>query len=398
MMNEIDQGNMEEENIPSMWDYLSDSYDFAPPSRGDVREGLILSLRPDQILVDIGGKHDAIVSPRELQRLSDEEWQSLRVGESIKVYVLRSDAYVDQPIVSIKLAQEHEDWQRAQDMMDSGDIVHSTVTGFNKGGLLCTFGTLQGFIPISQIADFVQPQDKTPMDVLGRYVGREMAIKVIEVNRRRRRLILSERAAAREWRAHQRERLMQEITEGQVRRGRVSNLVDFGAFVDLGGIDGLVHISELSWGRVEHPREVLEPGQEIDVLVLNVDHEKQRIGLSLKRTLKDPWTQATEKYTVGSLVEGTVTHIVSFGAFVELEPGIEGLVHVSELADGNIGDPSNVVNEGDRLALVVLGVDADQHRISLSLKQAPTPEQPDEENEQDSDDEMVVTDARRAED
>ena len=397
MMSEFDQGNMEEEeNIPSMWDYLSDEYDYAPPSRGDIRDGYILSVRPDQVLVDIGGKHDAIVSPRELQRLTEEEREALQVGKSIKVFVLRADAYVDQPIVSIRLAQEYEDWQKAQEMMDSGEIVHSTVTGYNKGGLLCTFGSLQGFIPISQITDFIQPQDKAPTDVLGRYVGREMALKVIEVNRRRRRLILSERAAAREWRAHQRERLMEEIEEGQVRRGRVSNLVDFGAFVDLGGIDGLVHISELSWGRVEHPREVLEPGQEIDVLVLNIDRDRQRIGLSLKRTQKDPWAQAEEKYVPGTLVEGTVTHIVSFGAFVELEAGIEGLVHVSELAEGAVGDPAQIVSEGDRLTLMVLSVDADQHRISLSLRQAP----PQEETVLDEApaDEKVVTGEPHVED
>ena len=255
------------------------------------------------------------------------------------------------------------------------------MSGFNKGGLLCDYGGLQGFIPISQIANLVMSGgDRSQADLLGDYVGRELVLKVIEVNRRRRRLILSERAAMREWRSHQRERLLEEITEGQVRTGVVSNLVDFGAFVDLGGMDGLVHISELSWGRVEHPREVLNIGQEVSVLVLNVDRERQRIGLSIKRIQRDPWESVEERYEAGQLVNGVVSHIVSFGAFVELEPGVEGLVHVSELSDGQVENPADMVHENQELTLLVLGVDPQEHRISLSLRQAPRPE-PDAEPE-----------------
>lgn len=369
----------QDDNMPSMWEYLSDEYDFAPPSRGDIREGVILSLRRDQIILDIGGKQDALLSSRELDHLSEQEFAALHVGDHVNVYVLRADASVEQPIVSLRLAKEQEDWIRAQEMMDSGELAHSRVTGYNKGGLLCEFGGLQGFIPISQIADLVMSGgDRSQAEMLADYTGRELVLKVIEVNRRRRRLILSERAAMREWRSHQRERLLNEIAEGQVRTGVVSNLVDFGAFVDLGGMDGLVHISELSWGRVEHPREVLRIGQEIKVLVLNVDRDRQRIGLSLKRTQSDPWESVEKRYAAGQVVKGVVSHIVSFGAFVELEPGVEGLVHVSELADGQVDNPNELVHENQELTLLVLGVDPQEHRISLSLRQAPRPE-PDAE-------------------
>ena len=379
-MNDYDTTDLTQDGDgPSMWEYLSDAYDFAPPSRGDIREGTILSLRRDQVVFDIGAKQDALLSSRELDHISEEEFQALHLGDQVNVYVLRADESVEQPIVSLRLAKEQEDWIRAQAMMDSGELTHSKVTGFNKGGLLSEFGGLQGFIPISQIANLVMSGgDRTQAEMLGEYVGRELVLKVIEVNRRRRRLILSERAAMREWRSHQREQLLEEIAEGQTRTGVVSNLVDFGAFVDLGGMDGLVHISELSWGRVEHPREVLNIGQEVEVLILNVDRDRQRIGLSIKRIQRDPWESVGDRYEAGQLVVGVVSHIVSFGAFVELEPGVEGLVHVSELADGQVENPADLVRENQELTLLVLGVDPQEHRISLSLRQAPRPE-PDTE-------------------
>jgi small subunit ribosomal protein S1 len=239
---------------------------------------------------------------------------------------------------------------------------------------------LQGFVPASQIADIPQRvRFATQADNLSEWIGKEMAVKVIEVNRRRRRLILSERNAMREWRTKQRERLLAELKVGDVRSGTVSSLRDFGAFVDLGGVDGLVHLSELSWVRVNHPSDILRVGDVINVMVLNVDHEAQRIGLSYKRTQPDPWDQVADKYEVGQLVTAKVTHLVKFGAFVELEPGVEGLVHSSELATGNVMDPEHVVSVGDELELLVLNVDAAQHRIGLSLRQAP--DDPDDESD-----------------
>jgi small subunit ribosomal protein S1 len=364
-----------EEDFASVWQTLADAY--ANPVRGDVRKGVIVSVRPGEVIVDIGAKQDAIVSTREMQALRPEELLALKVGSTIHVCIVRADDRDDHLVVSIRLAREYEDWQRAQELLESGEIVTCKVTDHNKGGLICTLGTLQGFVPTSQIANLDQRLQGAPQpDGLAQLVGQELALKVIEVNRRRRRLILSERAAFREWRAHQRDRLLAEIKEGEVRTGTVSSLREFGAFVDLGGMDGLVHLSELSWSRIKHPSEVLRPGDQVEVLVLQVDRELQRVGLSLKRMQPDPWTQAGDRYQPGQLVKGVVTHLAKFGAFVELEPGIEGLIHISELAERNVSDPAEVVSEGDRLTLLVLDVEPDRQRIGLSLRQVPEPPSP----------------------
>jgi small subunit ribosomal protein S1 len=371
--------NAPEEDFATLWEHMGEEFDYVEPKRGDIREGEVLSIHPGEVLVDIGVKQDAIIAQRELQQMSPEELAKLKVGARIYVYVMHMDRETGAPIVSLQLAQEYEEWQRAHELAESGDIVKVKVTGFNKGGALCSFGSLQGFVPASQIVDLRRSRSQDAQaDALAEVVGQELAVKVIEVNRRRRRLILSERAARREYRAQQREQLLDELEEGQIRTGVVSNLVDFGAFVDLGGMDGLVHLSELSWGRVNQPGEVLSVGDEIEVLVLNVDRERQRIGLSYKRTQPDPWADVESRYQPEQLVTGTVTHIVDFGAFVELEPGVEGLVHISELEEGQVAEAAHVVSEGDVLQLLVLSVDAERHRISLSLSQAP--EQPDEQD------------------
>jgi small subunit ribosomal protein S1 len=369
--------NAPEEDFATLWEQMGKEFDYVEPKRGDIREGVVLSVHPGEVLVDIGVKQDALIASRELQQMSPEELAALHVGARVYVYVIHLDRATGAPIVSLQLAQEYEEWQHAHELVESGDVVKVKVTGFNKGGALCAFGSLQGFIPASQIVDLRRGRSPDAQaDALAEVVGRELSVKVIEVNRRRRRLILSERAARREHRAQQREQLLEELEEGQIRTGVVSNLVDFGAFVDLGGMDGLVHLSELSWGRVNHPGEVLSVGDEIEVMVLNVDRERQRVGLSYKRTQPDPWADVESRYQPEQLVVGTVTHIVDFGAFVELEPGVEGLVHVSELEEGQVADASRVVSESDVLQLLVLSVDAERHRISLSLAQAP--EQPDD--------------------
>ncbi|MBC7237249.1 MAG: S1 RNA-binding domain-containing protein, partial [Chloroflexi bacterium] len=351
---------------------MGEAYDYIEPKRGDIREGEILCIRPGEIVLDIGLKQDALVAAHEVQEMDPKQLNALKVGDRVYVYVVRTDRVTGTPIVSLQLAREYEEWQRAHELLDSGEIIRVRVTGYNKGGALCVFGNLQGFIPASQIVDLRRGRAQDAQtDALAEMVGRELAVKVIEVNRRRRRLILSERAARREWRAQQREQLLAELEEGQIRTGVVSNLVDFGAFVDLGGIDGLIHLSELSWGRVEHPGEILKIGDEVEVYVLNVDRERQRIGLSLKRTQPDPWADVEARYRPGQLVTGRVTHLVEFGAFVELEPGVEGLVHISELDQSTVMDASHIVQEGQELTLLVLNVDAERHRISLSLSQAP---------------------------
>jgi len=368
-----------EEDFAAIWAREGTSGSFAVPARGDIRHGTIVSVRPGEVIVDIGAKQDALLAPREMQQMRPEQLQALRVGDRINVYILRVDDREDNLLVSINLAREYSEWELAQELLESGAIVATKVIGCNKGGVLCAFHSLQGFVPASHIASHEQQGESlTQMDAMARLVGRELNVKVIEVNRRRRRLVLSERAAQREWRVQQRERLLAEIKEGEVRTGVVSSLRDFGAFVDLGGIDGLVHLSELSWSRIKHPGQVLKVGQTVQVMVLRVDRDEQRISLSLKHTQPDPWSEVSGKYAAGTLVTGVVTHLASFGAFVELQPGVEGLVHLSELAEGGFGEPPNVVTEGEELTLLVLSVDPARQRISLSLRQAPAAEAPDE--------------------
>ena len=374
MMDNPDQGTEPQEDFATLWENMAAEYDYVHPVRGDIRKGQILTVSPNEVLVDIGAKTDAVVSSRDLETMDPEEFAQLKPGKEINVYVVRSDDREGGLVVSINLARAYEDWIRAQELMESGEIINVTVTGHNKGGVVGSFGSIQGFIPASQITS-LRPRGQGDRDGsdLAELVGKELPVKVIEVNRRRRRLILSERAAQREWRAHQRERLLSELRVGEVRTGTVSNLCDFGAFVDLGGIDGLVHISELAWEHVNHPRDVLSVGQEVQVEVLRVDQDRQRIGLSLKRTQPDPWQSIASRYKAGQIIDGVVTHLAKFGAFVELEPGVEGLVHVSELADGNVEEPGQIVSEGERLTVLILDVDSEQRRISLSLRQVPTP-------------------------
>ncbi|MCD6303110.1 MAG: S1 RNA-binding domain-containing protein [Anaerolineae bacterium] len=374
-------GTMTTEDFAALWEAVGDEYKTASPERGDILEGTIVHRSGGEILVDVGAKQEALVSSKDISRMSREELSALQIGSVVKVYVLRPVDREGNLLVSINLAKAQEDWITAAELMEEGEAVTVPIESFNKGGLVCRFKSLQGFIPMSQIANLARrTKGVPPPEGLEVFAGGELRVKIIEVNRRRRRLILSERAARREWRAQQREKLLEEIQVGEVRKGIVSSLRDFGAFVDLGGMDGLVHISELSWSHVDHPRDVLDVAQEIEVKVIRVDRERERIGLSLKELQPDPWVMAEMRFPVGSVVTGVVTHLVDFGAFAEIEPGIEGLVHISELADGTINAPSDVVSEGDELTLLVLNVDSTKHHLGLSLRQASAP-QPEEDLE-----------------
>jgi small subunit ribosomal protein S1 len=344
--------------------------------QGQVVSGTVVRVGSNEIVVDVRAKCEGIVPERDLERLSREERDAIHVGDEIFVYILNPEDANGNIILSLSRAQTARDWQEARRLLESQEIIERRVTGYNRGGVIAHVGRVRGFVPGSQL---------TPLHTVGRsasgmggeerwagVVGEILRLKVIEVDQKRNRLILSERAAMRDWQKRQRETLLNELTEGDVRRGRVINLVDFGAFVDLGGMDGLVHLSELSWRRVSHPREVVEVGQEVEVYVLEVDRERERIALSFKRLQPDPWSSVEERYHEGQLIEATITRITKWGAFASIvgDEAIEGLIHVSELDDGPVAHPSDIVSSGEVVVLRVIGVDGARHRLALSLKQA----------------------------
>lgn len=268
------------------------------------------------------------------------------------------------------------EWQRLEQMFARGEVFTARVIGCNKGGLLVRLGEIRGFVPASQLQELPSQLGTEGLrEELEHRIGEELQLKLIELDRQRNRVICSERATA--WDEAEIERRLAELSEGQVVKGYVRSLCDFGAFVDLGGIDGLVHISELSWRRVDHPRQVLQVGEEVEALVLNVDRTQRRIGLSLKRMKPDPWSLVQERYQVGQLVRAVITNVVDFGAFARVEEGVEGLIHISELAEGNFLHPRNVVQEGDVVLVRILNIDSANHRLGLSLRQAWEPNQGD---------------------
>jgi len=374
MMGEEGSDNDEATGSP-MWKFLSEEYDYKRPKRGDIRYAEVLRIDDKEIIVDIGGKTEGVVPSADLDRMGEEALAEIEVGDKVPVYVLRPESADGDVIVSLNMARTMEDWRRAEKLFEDGEVFEGTIAGYNKGGLLVYFGQIRGFVPSSQLSGLSRRSShEDRMGMLSKMEGQELLLKVIEVDRQRRRLIFSERAASREWREQRKEELLDELQEGDIRTGSVRNLCDFGAFVDLGGADGLIHISELSWRRVKHAREVLKVGDEVEVYVLRVDRERKRIGLSLKRLQPDPWHVAEEKYEVGQIVKTVVTNIVDFGAFARIEDGIEGLVHVSELSDGDFA-PRDLVREGEQLYVKILSIDADRQRMGLSLRQAPTREE-----------------------
>jgi small subunit ribosomal protein S1 len=355
-----------------MGELFEEEYDYKQPRRGDIRQAVVLSIDPDRMIVDVRAKRDGIVPEGDLVRLREDELSAIEVGDEMPVYVLSPQDNDGNVIVSVNMALIHQDWLRAEELFKKGEIYQGKVSHCNKGGLVVPFGRIAGFVPASQLVNMPRRlSHEQKMARLSEFVGETLPLKAIEVHRRRRRLIFSERLAQRQWREQQKQQLMNELYEGEVRRGTVSSLCNFGVFVNLGGADGLVHISELAWYRVKHPREVLSVGDEIDVYVLRLDYERRRIGLSIKRLQPDPWTLVDNKYQVGQLVQGKITNVVDFGAFARLEPGVEGLIHISELAEGKVGPLSSVVKKGDELTLRIISLNAGRRRIGLSLRQAP---------------------------
>lgn len=359
-----------EEEMQDFGALLDDYFSFDEPQRGDIRDAEVIKVEKSEIVVDMGVKRDGIVPPQDLERMSPDLLKSIQVGDVMPVYVLNPNDSDGNLIVSINLGLQGHDWDRAREMLESGDLVEAPVTGYNKGGLLVQFGRLEGFVPISHCVDIphgLSGQERR--EAMEQMIGNSIGLKVIEVNQGRRRLILSQREAQREWRATQKERLLAELNVGDIVPGKVTGIRDFGVFVDIGGADGLIHVSELAWHRVPHPADVVSIGDDVDVYVLELDHDQQRIALSLCRTLPDPWDTVLETYTIGQVVQGKVNNVVDFGAFVVLEDGIEGLLHITEMADGSLTEPHSYVRRGDTVMMHVVRIEPEKKRIGFTQKE-----------------------------
>jgi small subunit ribosomal protein S1 len=354
---------------------LREGYGLEAPRRGEVRVGTIANITDSSILVDVGAKSEGVIPTSELDSLSEERRAEIQIGKEVTVYVQRTrgtDGIID---LSLVRAEEEEDWREAEEYLESEEPYEGEISGFNKGGLIVKMGHLRGFLPASQVGFSRRRRAKgeTPEARWGEMLGEPIVARVIEVERSRNRLILSERAAEREARDVLKERLIDELEIGEVRTGHVISLADFGAFVDIGGADGLVHSSEISWKRVAHPSEVLKVGQEVEVKVLSLDPKRKRISLTMRELEADPWEDIVAEFQEGQLVAGRVTKLTKFGAFASLidagEYEIEGLIHISELAERRIEHPKEVVSEGQELTLRIINIDQERRRIGLSLKQ-----------------------------
>ena len=374
LMNDSEGQHTQPEDTSSygMQELLDEAENVATIRRGDIVKGVVVQKDREGLLVDIGAKTEGVVPAREMRTFSAEEAEALSLGDEVLVYVVQTDESEGQIYLSVDRAQGEKGWHVLQGNFENGDVIEGEAVDYNKGGLLVNVEGIRGFVPMSQLATPVafDPSADPSRSPLADLIGNHLKLKVIEINRRRNRLILSEKQVMRQQREQLRQSLFAELDTGQVRKGRVTGIREFGAFVDIGGVDGLVHLSEFSWGQVEPPEKTLSIGDEVDVYVLRVDRENMKVALSFRRLHPEPWESIHEKYHVGQTVTATVTKVTTFGAFARLDPAIEGLVHISELSDGPVRHPSDVVSEGQELTLKILRIEPERRRLALSLKQA----------------------------
>jgi small subunit ribosomal protein S1 len=339
---------------------------------GDIVEGEVVKIDRDEVLLDIGYKSEGVIPSKELSIRHDvDPNEVVKVGERLEALVLQKEDKEGRLILSKKRAQYERAWGKIEEVMNSGQTIKGPVIEVVKGGLILDIG-LRGFLPAS-LVDLRRVRDLHP------FVGTELEAKIIELDRNRNNVVLSRRAFLEESQSEGRKTFLQSLQKGERRKGTVSSIVNFGAFVDLGGVDGLVHVSELSWKHVDHPNEVVAVGQEVEVEVLDVDLERERVSLSLKATQEDPWKEFERTSTAGSVISGQVTKLVPFGAFVRVAPGIEGLVHISEISHEHVDAPESVLSVGDEVQVKVIDVDVTRRRVSLSMRQvtAPPPREPE---------------------
>lgn len=356
---------------------------------GTIVKGVVASKRASEIYVDIGAKYEGLVEPKDLDNFNPEEIASIKVGDTIPVYVLRMQTDEEDHIrLSLSQARAEKDWDDAEKLFKAGDIVESEVIGNNKGGLIVSFGHVRGFVPGSQLTS-IQYTSQNKSERWDELTGEILRLKIIEVDRTRNRLIFSERAASddlRKEKAKEKAKLLEDLSEGDVRTGQVTSLADFGAFVDIGGIDGLIHLSELAWTHVSHPNEILTVGNEIEVYILKVEYDQQRVALSLKRLQPEPWSEVFDHYQINQVVDAVITKLTNFGAFARIDNRIEGLIHISEISEKNIAHPKDIVSENQEVKVRIIHIDPERRRMGLSMKQVEDQENWSEYQEsQDSD-------------
>ncbi len=373
----------EESEVQDMGQLLDSMEPIKPLRRGEVVDGEVMGFSEDGgILVNIGHKSEGVVQQREMRSLSQEDLQNLQIGDQIITYVLRPESADNAAILSIDRALGETGWRELEQCLEDNETVEGSILGFNKGGAIVDVRKVQGFVPMSQLVsvprDIFRDRSETEedpeaearrMERQAEETGKTLQLKILEINRSRNRAIFSERQAVQEWRDAQKARLVQELQVGEVRKGVVTGISSFGAFVDLGGADGLVHISEMSWGPVGRPEDVVSIGDQLDVFVLRVDVENKKIALSLRRLEPEPWETIHERLHVDDIVDAQITKLTNFGAFARVEGNIEGLIHISELSDRVIGHPREVVQEGEDVKLKVLRIEPERRRLGLSLKQ-----------------------------
>jgi small subunit ribosomal protein S1 len=363
--------NDKEEITPNWFEQAIDDYDYERPKRGQFVEGNILRIDDDAILVDIGVKRDAIVPSWDLNMLPKDFLAGLSTGSDVLVCIMRPPEGDQDLLVSLNKGLEYKSWEHAETYLENGLTFEVEIIGENRGGLLANFEGLRAFIPNSQVAELRRRDSQRARQLKNELIGQKLLVKVIEVDRDRQRLILSALAAEDE----QRKKRLEELEERQIILGTVSSTVKFGVFVDLGRIDGLVHISELDWQRVDRPSDLFKVGDEIQVQVIGIDVERERVSLSRKALLPSPWQQIEQQFKPGDVIEGEVKNVLDFGAFVEVADGIEGLVHVSEIGYSATGAPQDLVKPGEKILIRILNIDSDRERISLSMRRVPIEEQ-----------------------
>ena len=370
IVNPIEQGaNLDpDNNMASLLESEGVNIDF--PRQGEIRQGIIASISKDQILVSVGTKSEGVITGKELEAIPAEDLKDLEVGKEISVYIINPEDSNGNLVLSYMQAREEENWKKAEELMANKTPFESKVVHYNKGGLIVALDGLRGFVPASQISMSRKAAmtGDTPEQRYGKMVGTPITCCVMEVDRERRRLIFSERAASNETRETVKERIIENLQEGEVRKGRVTSLADFGAFVNINGADGLVHLSEVSWDHIKNPAEVLKVGDEVNVKVISVDKDKKRIGLSIRQTQEDPWGDRMAKYKVGELLTAEITRLTKFGAFAKLEDDLEGLIHISEISEKRIEHAKEVLKEGDKVTVRVIKIDPEAHRIGLSIR------------------------------